>query len=470
MVNQILCYARPWDSEQLSFLSKKILPEAKLTVCSEHRSTDRSGLRKLYYKNLSKPQLKIDLITEISESEIHDIIIRCRLLRNLEEEEAKKHLIAMALAIRKLFKELKPVLVISVTTDSYIIDLIRFYSNYNGALFIGLVGSFVNGYFRLSARGEAIQNHAYDSEFPTKTFSQLLSLNYTPNYNKISIANPIFSTYRRWIANIARVPYFFAKRYLTMDRHNYHYWASQIVAQSHFRFTPPRDPGTDKWLKLLQKTSKPTLYLPLQMFPEATIDYWSEDHETIDYYRFLDLVIEKFHPDFTILIKEHPSVLGSRPAIFYKKLQDDRRVVIAPTYTPSNYILDHVDGVIVLTGSVGFEGMLRGKAVFGFANPYYASGSRFLRINIKTPSSVILQHLQYCSSTPITKDEQIAMLEKLGNSLYKGDFKNDKTWSINSEESIACTTEISRSIRKSLAKIKPEFFKDDIHNTISDVR
>ena len=86
-------------------------------------------------------------------------------------------------------------------------------------------------------------------------------------------------------------------------------------------FFPPRDIGNTGWEKELKYKEKPSLYIPLQMFPEITVDYWCKNLEAIKYYETLEKLINKLHNNFSLFIKEHPDVMGSRPKNFYSKIQ-----------------------------------------------------------------------------------------------------------------------------------------------------
>ena len=454
-MENILCYARPWNKEQFSRLVKEIDPASNLILCSEHASTDESGLREEYYKILKNNSvLDTGVIPEISKAQALDVISRCRLLRSLKRQTAERHLIAMTLAIKSVFRERKVDSVFSLTVDSYIMDLMRILSKHYEIRFIGIIGTFVNGHFRVTSRGEVTTNKDPEVNFAELVGPKLLSPEYTPAFNAKSIKSPIKSVYRRWVANTARIPFFFLKRHLTGDAYNYHYWASQLVAQENFNFLPPRDPGRHDWEDFIQKEKKPSLLIPLQMFPECTVDYWCEDSGVIKYYEMLEKTIEKLCDDFFIFLKEHPSVMGVRPSGFYSKIKKDPRVIVIPTYTPSNYILEKIDGVVVWTGSVGFEALLRGKAVLGLATPFYASGHRFRKISLSTPNNEIVKHVTSCAESKITKDEQKHVLDKLGSQLYKGNFKNDKSWAKESLSDLNDTSAMALSIRKTLSRSK----------------
>ena len=101
-----ICYLRYYNKNQLYSLAKLIRPKYQVKIISEYNPIDETGLNKIYYQNLNLYKKKFfDKKTE------NEIILRCRLLRNIKKSEAIKHLNAMAFAINKVFKLEKPNLV-----------------------------------------------------------------------------------------------------------------------------------------------------------------------------------------------------------------------------------------------------------------------------------------------------------------------------------------------------------------------
>lgn len=434
----VFCYVRPWNTDQFSFLAQQIAPGARVIRCSEHPAVDEAGIPPVYYAHLTRAVHQQDLgLSGISEEEIVDVIKRCRLLRKLPNNEARRHVWAMGKAIAEAFDKFRPSLVLSLTIDSYVMDLLRLLAQTRGVRFVGFIGTFVNGYYRVSARGEPNFNSAADLSIIPELKDKLLKNDYAPAFNVKSLSRPRRSVYRRWAADVARIPYFWLKRLVGGDYYNYHYWVSQLISTEQFHLYPPKDPGDALWAQRLCNTKRPSLFIPLQMFPECTVDYWCQDVEVIDYYEALDQLLEKLATRFHVVIKEHPSVMGSRPSGFYSALSRDERVTVVPTYVPSNEVLGSVDGVVVWTGSVGFESMLRGKPVFGLALPFYASGDRFRVINKDPDLEAMLLHVEACKAKPVTGDEQEAMLTHLARQLFKGNFINDGSWTLSNPQHVS---------------------------------
>jgi hypothetical protein len=450
--SNIFCYVRPWNAEQFSFLAQQMAPAAKVVQCSEHPKFDSAGVSGAYYAHLRKAASRHDFnLPDVSESELADVIKRCRLLRKLPSNEARRHVWAMGVAIAEALDKYRPALVLSLTVDSYVMDLLRLLAQARDVQFTAFIGTFVNGYYRVSARGEPNINSAADLSIISELKAKLLKDGYSPAFNVKSLSRPRLSSYRRWAANLARVPYFWLKRLVSGDYYNYHYWVSQIVSAEQFHLYPPSDPGDSRWAQQLHSSVRPILFIPLQMFPECTVDYWCQDSDVIDYYEILNRLVEKLSTRFQVVIKEHPSVMGSRPNGFYSALSKDRRIIVIPTYIPSNEVLRKVDGVVVWTGSVGFESMLRGKPVFGLALPFYASGNRFCLITKDPDLDVISQHIDACKTNPITEAEQNAILTHLVRQLFKGDFINDGSWTLNNPQHISQAEIVVQSLLKSQA-------------------
>lgn len=424
---KILCYLRPFTKKQYGLFVKFIAPKDDIIHCSEHASVDKTGLPKLYYSFLKRKKLEIKN-TKLTLNDINDIIARCRLLRNLKKTIAIKHLLAMYFAIDKILSDQNPDFVTMQTVDAFIPDLFRFICKKKNIKFVGVVATFVHNHFRITSRGERTINKKFDKKLVKSFLPSLLKDTYFPKYGKV-IHDHKISIYKNWLTEIIGVFYFYLKRYLSGDRYNFHYWHRQIYCQKNFRFFPPRVVSHKDWEDKIKISIKPTLYIPLAKDPEATIDYWCEDLKMIKYYETLEKVIKKFHKDFSIFIKEHPAVVGSRPKNFYLKLKNDKRITSIPSYTNSNFIINKVDCILVWTGTVGFDAMIRGKPVLGLAKSFMVSGKRFLKIDFGTKMKKIKKHIIFCKSNLITKSEQEKTFRNVAKQLYKGNYNYHMAWS-----------------------------------------
>ncbi len=460
----VICYVRPWHEEQMKNFCRFAFPLSNIFNISEHRKVDQLGLSKRYYEYLQKSNKQAlnndDLLTNDLMS---DFIGRCRLLRSLARKNAEKHLLAMAHAVSDILQEVKPNYLLSLTVDSYIMDLFRHFCKIYNIKFIGLVPTFVNGYYRVTERGEPTLNAIPDKDAIKIIKTELLKESYTPAFIDKAISNQKIIVLKRWGSSFLRVPLFGIKRLLYNDFYNYYYWVSQIVARQFTTLLPPKEPGDNLWELKIRKSDKPIIYIPLQMFPECTVDYWCEDIKAIDFYTVLDNFISAYYKDFTIIVKEHPGVMGYRPKRFYKRLKDDKKIIVIPTFVKSNNVLDLSDAVLIWTGSVGFEAALRGKAVFTFCRPYYASGERFYNIVHNTKSIELKEHIGKCKSSTISVKEQDHLISSLVSQLFKGTFLIDGTWSKDKLIDIENTKIMAQSLRNHLKRLRTFSSKEYIH-------
>ena len=424
-MKNILCHVGPWSEKLYHSIASQISPSSKISILSGHPACDQSGLFNYYHK-LVKSKKSIDQKT-ITPLEL-DIILRCRLLRSMERQTALLHLRAMWDAVGGVLDRTVPDLILSETIDSYIMDVLFFQSRQRNIVFIGLVSSFVSGYFRITARGEYTNSRKVDFIEVRKVSERLLKKKYKPDFIHNSDSKLWFYALSRWARNIVKVPYFFLLRLNSRERYNYHNWATFVVSKQWFHFFPALHLGKRNWNELVNKSSKKIIYVPLQMIPEATVDYWCEEIEAADYNRYFVGLVQKFSSDFTLLIKEHPNVLGYRNPEFYTQLCKFESVIFAPTSANSHDLIEASDAILVWTGSVGFEAAIRGKAVLTTCKPYYLSGSVFKHINLDTPLHEITAHIDLIDKN-LTEENRDALVAHLLSGILPGRHTVDGSWS-----------------------------------------
>jgi hypothetical protein len=118
-------------------------------------------------------------------------------------------------------------------------------------------------------------------------------------------------------------------------------------------------------IQLDSPTSKarPIVYFPLGYFPEATIDYWIEDRNFLDYQNTVLRICATLGAHFRVVVKEHLHMLGGRSPVFYRALRDTPGVISVPPLEFSNDVLGMCDIVLMGAGSIGVEAFIRGKPI-----------------------------------------------------------------------------------------------------------
>jgi hypothetical protein len=122
------------------------------------------------------------------------------------------------------------------------------------------------------------------------------------------------------------------------------------------------------------------IYFPLQLQPEMTTsgigDKYSEQL----------LAIEELHEmipkDWKIYVKENPKqTFFQRGPWFYDRLKGMNKVVYLPIETNSQELIEKSKFVALVTGSAGYESILKGKPCLVFGNPWYKSLPGVFHIN-----------------------------------------------------------------------------------------
>jgi hypothetical protein len=441
-MNNILCHVGPWSLDHYRIIGKELAPHAAVKVISGHPKCDEVGYFQRYYQLVT--QMK-DSETSASERE-RDIILRCRLLRAIPMPTALKHLRAAWLAMGEMLDREGPDLILSETIDSYVMDALYFQAVERGIQFLGLVPNFISGYFRISARGEYNSSRKVSAEEVTSVLDRLLQKSYRPDFIKNSDSKLIVYALGRWLRNAIKIPYFLIKRLNRLERFNYHNWATLIVARDWFCWFPSFRVGCVDWDARIGNSGRPIIYIPLQMIPEATVDYWCDDLAAVDYDSYLISLVQHLSADFTLLIKEHPNVLGYRNAKLYRLLQNNTAVVFAPTSVNSNELIEAADAILVWTGSVGFEAAIRGKPVLTTCKPYYKIGPMFKYIDILTAPHEITN---FISAVPIHNIDEIRqeLIAHVLSGALPGRYIIDGTWSSTNPEHLRYARNIAQQLR-----------------------
>jgi hypothetical protein len=417
----VLVYVRPWNRDQFMDLAKGVWPDVPLVEISEHPSVDVGGLKDRLYRAYSRvteatPSLYLD------DTEVADVVLRCRLLRMIDPLKARRLVIACEAAIDEMMDRFAPRAMLSITTDSYILHLFVLACRRRGIPFIGLVPTFVNGHFRVTALGEYVPLREVDEAQVDDVAGELLDNDYKPDFLVKSSEEQSKKARRLWVRNLVKPYWFGVRRRISGDPLNYHYWSTEVVARQKWALRMERYDGetpADRRDLPTGLRDRPLVYLPLQMSPEATIDYWSRDSRWISYEdRILEL-LDEHSQDRTFLIKEHPNIVGYRSPGFYSKVAARKNaVMIAPNVT-SNLLLDMCDAVLFNTGTVGFEAALRGVPVYSDSEPFH------LPRDVPLPLASLKGPVQ---NTSATVDRQRDLIRYVLRGTLPGRFINDGSW------------------------------------------
>lgn len=112
-----------------------------------------------------------------------------------------------------------------------------------------------------------------------------------------------------------------------------------------------------------------TVIFPLHLEPELNIDtcgrYWENQSETIL------KIWRQLGPNDRLFIKEHPVAIGNRGALWYRKLLSYPNLLLLHHAVPVDDILQAIDFVFTISGTMGLEAALAGRKVLCLAPTTY---------------------------------------------------------------------------------------------------
>ena len=362
--------------------------------------------------------------SELSDSEIDDVIARCRVLRWLPRAKAKAMAEAMADVMGAILDKEKPRFVMGFPIDRYVSDVLCRLAARRGILFMEMTVSAIPGMVMFMHRGRLLQ-HIVAPEMAEveSAVAELSAPLFVPSY--VQGQSPYTGlrflkvfTYFRMRGN-----FFWLLSHLKRDPLNLHH----LDSQSFLGHKPSlRDIRIirmlrKEWREAMSDFSKERrIFLGLQLFPEASIDYWIGPRELIDYEDIVAEAAEAFSTaGFLVLIKDHPLQFGFRQTGFIDRLLRIRNVVLVPYEVSGNELLDNCGANFALTGTLGLQAALRGMASVT-TQTYYTSPEDFILLGRRSEIPGLPEKVAKASCCDLA-----ARRRRIISHLLRGSFQGD---------------------------------------------
>lgn len=361
-----------------------------------------------------------------SEAEVKDIIARCRLLRWLPPRQSRSMVAAMESAFTKVLDDIRPDVVVSFPIDRYVSDVLERLARRRSIPYVELTASLVSGMCMLMYRGQLIKTSAPPSEDVLEEQIRIIANpSFTPSYVQTSTRY----TRTRWLKTFT---YFKVRgwgfkliSWIKRDPRSLHY----LDAQSFLAHKPRlRDLRTLNlidwnWREIVEQFPKSRrVFFGLQLFPEASIDYWLASINLIDYENLLVRAARAYsQQNYLILVKDHPSQFGFRQHELIDRLKAIPNVVFLPYEVSGNEAVSLVDNNFTLTGTLGLQSALLGLNSVVAPN-YYVTEGDFIRFN---DPSEIEQLPSRCATWTGVRDlpsRQRHILSSMLEGSFEGDF------------------------------------------------
>ncbi len=299
--------------------------------------------------------------------DIKDVVFKDRLLRNIDLLEAKELILKVAKNAIELFSTKKFSYLIVHPVDNYVMDVFIRIAKFYGCEVSGISAFFVKGYKRITVYGEHNSYRIVDNDevqnlkkiLTTKFKSYMVSSKYKALYQsllyyfKYKLKYLLFYVIKHKLLKDKEYDYACTPYSATVDKIN------KLFPFKYFTNT-------------IYSVAEKSIYIPMHYHPEATIEYWSDSIENVDYITSLVEAVRYFSDNgWEVYLKEHPAMCFKQDISLYKKLIKINKVFILNPFLETSNIINKFDNILIWTGSTGIEALVNNKTVYFASSNYY---------------------------------------------------------------------------------------------------
>jgi hypothetical protein len=356
---------------------------ADVTVLSDLRGEGDRSLADDFYHFMAKGDAADAALARFGDDGCADIILRCRVLRSLDRALALRLIGSTTQAIERAFDDLDPDLVMTFTIDRYVMDVMERTARARGVDFLELTTSIIPDEIMLMRRGRPLVLREPSDKQVDAAVGLLCKADFAPTYVRDAKKFSIGRFWGVFAYFSARGAYFNVMRFVRRDPLNLFYLDARKRLKHKVR------PGDVKVLRLLDPNWSARLdevprerrvFLGLQLFPEASLDYWLKSPAMLAHDDVLLRYCEVLGAaGYRIFVKDHPLQFGFRQRELFERLSKLRFVTLVPYDVPANLLIQKCGISVTFTGTIGFQAALAGLCSIT-TDPYYATEGNFLHI------------------------------------------------------------------------------------------
>lgn len=391
----------------------------------------------------------------LSAKEVVEVISRCRVLRFMGERRAAAMTLAMAVACEKVLDLTKPSAIVSFPIDRYVSDVLEKLGKKRGIPFFELTVSALPEMSMLMKRGEMCKiNKNTDSKTVDRFIEKLTAPLFKPSY----VQGVAQFTQLRFL----RIFFYFRLRGLVFwlismfkgDPLNIHY----LDAQSFLGHKPSlSDRNVTRfvdyhWREKVESFVKAKrVFFGLQLFPEASIDYWIHDLDLIEHE---DLIVEAARAfseaGYCVLVKDHPLQFGFRQLELIERLMSIQHVIFVPYQVDGLEALALCGVNFTCTGTLGLQAALMGVKSITTPN-YYTTDGDFVLLEKRSDVAFLPQMVEEFPAVDNLKARQYRLISNLLQGGFESDFFSFRGFDPKNPSSGA--TELGKIIGKKIRKL-----------------
>lgn len=354
----------------------------EVTVVTDLRGEGDISVVDDFYAHLQRyrrrPDPQFSLLTTDQKAEV---IARCRTLRWLDTDLSQAMIESMAEALDRVLEITQPRVIVSFPIDRYVKHVLKLLATARGVPYLELTASVLPAMSMLLDGGRLLKSGLpVDDDVVDRYRAELTAPDFTPSY--------VSGRSRYTRARFARTLGYFHARALAFkaiswwqrDPLNLHFLDAQPMLGHKCRWRDIRIVGLcdPDWRKKVERFPRNRrVFFALQLFPEASIDYWIDNVDLIDHENLVVRAARAFgEAGFAVAVKDHPLQFGFRQVELIDRLQGLPNAVFVPFDVPANELLSMCGTSFTFTGTVGLQAALKGieSAV---TDSYYSNDEDF---------------------------------------------------------------------------------------------
>lgn len=411
-----------------------------------------------FYRFMRKGDAEAVAISRFGEDGCAEIVLRCRSLRSLDRNLALRMIGGMAQAIERAFDNLDPGLIVTFTIDRYVTDVMERLARARKIDFLEMTTSIIPNEVIFMRRGRLIRLRDPSDEQVDSAVETLCQTDFAPVYVRDAQR---FSTWRFWCLFgyfTLRGAFFNLLRFVRRDPLNLHYLDSLKRLKHKVRLgdVAVLEMVAPDWEMRLKKVALDRrIFLGLQLFPEASMDYWLRSLDMLPHddviVRYCEVLGEAGYHTF---VKDHPLQFGFRQRELFEKLSKLPFVTLVPYDVPANLLIRQCTISVTFTGTIGFQAALAGLCSV-VSEPYYATEQHYLHVRTFGEIRDLVERLARWQPHENLNEARRAMVRHLVAASVKGDYF---TWRSFDKEKPAMRASVEPLVR-SLNEFLPRFVK-----------
>ncbi len=390
-----------------------------------------------FYKELRRLRKSLSPSSDfLTEADVKDVIMRCRTLRWLEPHLARSMAHAMAIVFDRLLENTKPDFILSFPIDCYLMDVLERCASSRNIPYFELTASVFTGMSMLLHRGKLILTEPeVTNDEITEKKRELVNPDYVASYvpkNRSYTTAKFIKTLAYFRARAVAIK---AISLWWRDTKNFHFLESQSFLGYKCRWKDIRIVRLvdHDWMnKVVQFPREKRILFGLQLFPEASIDYWIKDADLIQHEDMLIEAARVFSDaGFLVVIKDHPLQFGFRQTDVLKKMLAIENTILIPYEVGANMLLPMVGVNFTCTGTLGLQAALLG--VKSVVTPSYYSNERdFIVFSKRGDIAELPDRVKSTEFGELLEDRQRTIIRQVLHGSFEGNLFCFQKFDINS--------------------------------------